>query len=65
MEIFYEENNYRKLKKNTLNKNKIQNMTNMREFSKDKTEYISPKTQKNSINNKNYNYLHQTSSSLN
>ena len=65
MEIFYEENNYRKLKKNTLNKNKIQNMINMREFSKDKTEYISPKTQKNSINNKNYNYLHQTSSSLN
>lgn len=65
MEIFYEENNYRKLKKNTLNKKKIHKMTNIREFPKGKTEYISPKTQKNTINNKSYNYLHQTSSSLN
>ena len=64
MEIFYKENNNRKLKKNILNKNKIHNMTNMREFPKGKTEYISPKTHKNTINNKSYNYLHQTSSSL-
>ena len=65
MEFFYEENNYRKLKKNTLNKNKFHKMANVKEFSKGKTEYISPKTQKNTINNKSYNYLHQTSSSLN
>jgi len=64
MEIFYEENNYRKLKKNTLIKNKIHNMINMGEFSKGKTEYISPKTQKNTINSKRYNYQQQTSSSL-
>ena len=64
MKIFYEEYKQKKLKEKNINKTKIQNLIDMKDFTNNKIEFFGYKTRKYIINNNEHNYLHQTSSSL-